>query len=237
MGLDPHSRSRLTHRTAARFTGETLFDRLARAVCRAECLPRKELYESWELARRVRRHFRGGRVIDLAAGHALLAHVLLLLDDTSPSAVAIDARAPASAPKLAAVLTEEWPRLAGRVSFLEASITEPLPISIAAGDLVVSAHACGALTDRVLELAVAGHARVAVLPCCQDAATSDSGGLSGWLDDALSIDVTRALRVSSQGYEIRTLEIPRAITEKNRVLLAAPRAGLISTISPISGAP
>ena len=33
-------------------------------------------------------------------------------------------------------------------------------------DIVVSSHACGALTDRVLEGAVAVRARVAVLPCC-----------------------------------------------------------------------
>ena len=53
--FDPGSRSRLTPRDLPRFEGATLFDRVARAVCRASCLPRKELYESWEVARRVRR--------------------------------------------------------------------------------------------------------------------------------------------------------------------------------------
>jgi hypothetical protein len=32
-------------------------------------------------------------------------------------------------------------------------------------DVVVSSHACGALTDRVLERAAAASARGAVLPC------------------------------------------------------------------------
>ena len=41
--------------------GGSLFDRLGRAVCEAGCLPRKELYEAWEVARRVRRWCRGGR--------------------------------------------------------------------------------------------------------------------------------------------------------------------------------
>ena len=36
-------------------------------------LAAQELYEGWEVARRVRRVFRGGRIIDLAAGHGLLA--------------------------------------------------------------------------------------------------------------------------------------------------------------------
>jgi len=77
------SKGRLTDRDLARFPGTSLFDRLARAVCHAGCLPRKELYEAWETARRVRRVFRGGRIVDLAAGHGLLAHVLLILDNSS----------------------------------------------------------------------------------------------------------------------------------------------------------
>src|SRR5438874_12138562 len=99
--FSPSSRGRLTPRDCARFPGDTLFDRLARAVCEASCLPRKELYESWEVARRTRRHFRGGRVVDLAAGHGLLAYVMLLLDDSSAHAVCVDVRIPASAAQLA----------------------------------------------------------------------------------------------------------------------------------------
>src|SRR5271154_2158460 len=98
-----------------RFAGATLFDRIARVVCEADCLPRKELYESWEVARRVRRRFRGGRVVDLACGHGLIAHLMLLLDDSSKSALAVDARLPESASKLARALTVAWPRLEGRV--------------------------------------------------------------------------------------------------------------------------
>jgi hypothetical protein len=85
------SRGRLTDRDLARFPGDTLLDRVGRAVCHAGCLPRKELYEAWETARRVRRLFRGGRVVDLAAGHGLLAQLMLILDDTSPCALAVDA--------------------------------------------------------------------------------------------------------------------------------------------------
>src|SRR4051812_21905257 len=80
------SKGRLTVHDLARFPGDSLFDRLARAVCDAGCLPRKELYEAWETARRIRRIFRGGRIVDLAAGHGLLAHVLMMLDDSSPEA-------------------------------------------------------------------------------------------------------------------------------------------------------
>ena len=76
------SRARLTPRALPLFQDDTLLHRVARVVCRADCLPRKELFESWEVARRVRRRFRGGRVVDLACGHGLLAYLLLLLDLT-----------------------------------------------------------------------------------------------------------------------------------------------------------
>ena len=81
------SSGRLTSRDVGRFPAETLFDRIGRAVCQAGCLPRKELFEAWETARRVRRLFRGGRIVDLGAGHGLLAQLMLILDDTSPSAL------------------------------------------------------------------------------------------------------------------------------------------------------
>ena len=69
-------------------------------MCHAGCLPRKELYEAWEMARRVRRVFRGGRIVDLAAGHGLLAHVLLILDNSSPQALSVDTTLPPSSLKL-----------------------------------------------------------------------------------------------------------------------------------------
>jgi len=113
--LDRSSRNRLTEKLIPLFSGDTLFEAIARSVCRAGCLPRKELYEAWEVARRVRRRFRGGRIVDLACGHGLLAMILLLLDDSSPEALAVDRRIPESAVTLAQSLTAAWPRITGRV--------------------------------------------------------------------------------------------------------------------------
>ncbi len=173
MTFDPSSRVRLKPTTAHHFAGPTLFDRIARVICSTSALPRKELYESWEVARRTRRRFRGGRIVDLACGHGLVAFIMLLLDDSS----------------------------------------------LTADDVVVSSHACGALTDAVLDLAVAANARVAVLPCCHDEDTCDAGALDGWVDIALAIDATRARNLALRGYTVHTQLIPEAITPKNRLLL------------------
>ncbi|MDP2321051.1 MAG: methyltransferase [Acidobacteriota bacterium] len=219
--FSPGSKQRLTDRDLDRFPGETLFERVARAVCHAGCLPRKELYEAWEVARRARRLFRGGRVVDLGAGHGLLGQILLLLDDTSPNVVAADTHLPPSCAKLHEALVQSWPRLAGRVAFQ----VQPLDaIELHQDDVVVSSHACGALTDVVLARAVAARARVAVLPCCHHVGGGNPSGLpdlSGWLDGPLAIDVMRAVRLEQQGYRVWTQTIPADVTPKNRLLLAA----------------
>lgn len=219
--FDRGSGNRLTTHDLARYPSDSLFDTLARAVCQAGCLPRKELYEAWEVARRVRRLFRGGRVLDLAGGHGLLAHALLVLDGASPEAVVVDTTVPASASKLHQALVGRWPRLAGRVSFVQGRMDDA---AVSPEDLVVSCHACGDLTDQVLARAVSGRARVAVLPCCHDAKTSDTGSLAGWLDSALAIDVVRVTRLEERGYRVWTQQIPADVTPKNRLLLAAPRS-------------
>jgi len=216
--FSPSSKVRLTERDLDRFPDDTLFHRLARAVCRAGCLPRKELYEAWEMARRVRRLFRGGRVVDLGGGHGLLAQAMLLLDDSSPSALVVDKTLPPSSTKLHAALVQAWPRLTGRVEFVARALED---VEILPTDVVVSSHACGDLTDRVLDRAAAARARVAVLPCCHNLSTCDAGELSGWVEDPIAIDVVRALRLKQQGYRIWTQTIPANITPKNRLLLGA----------------
>lgn len=220
MEFSRSSRGRLTDRDLGRFPGETLFDRLAREVCHAGCLPRKELFEVWETARRVRRLFRGGRIVDLGAGHGLLAHAMLLLDGSSCEAVVVDKTLPPSSARLHDVLAGAWPQLATRITFVPGDLEQ---VDLGPADVVVAIHACGHLTDVVLERASAARARVAVVPCCQDLDVSDDGDLAGWLDGPTAVDTVRALRLRQQGYRIWTQSIPAAITPKNRLLLGAPR--------------
>lgn len=216
MSFSPGSRNRLTERDLPRFPGESLFDKVARAVCRAGCLPRKELYEAWEVARRVRRKHRGGRVVDVACGHALAAHLMLLLDDSSPHAIAIDPDPPPSSARIAEVLVETWPRLADRVTIRTARLAE---VTLEPADVVISIHACGSLTDDVLAAAIAARARVAVLPCCHEHVSLP---LAGWLGDALALDVRRAHRLEAAGYAVATQTIDPAITPKHRLLIGTP---------------
>jgi hypothetical protein len=214
------SKSRLTPKQASEFSGGTLFEKIARTVCQAGVLPAKELYEAWEVARRVRRKYRGGRVVDLACGHGLLAHIMLLLDDSSPEAVAVDADFPQSTGAVSSAIIDAWPRLVGRIHFVETSIAD---FEIGPDDLVMSIHACGTLTDTVLDRAVNVGAKLAVLPCCHDTERSATGGLEGWIDGPLAVDVVRAARLEAAGYTVMTRTIPAEITPKNRLLMGHPK--------------
>ena len=210
------SKNRLTPRQQSFFSGNSLFDKIARAVCRAGTLPRKELYEAWEMAKRVRRRYRGGRIIDLACGHGLLAHIMLILDDSSKTAIAVDKKIPLNAGKLSNALITSWPRLKNRVIYKEVPVQE---ITILPDDIVLSAHACGSLTDLIIDKAIEQHARVAVLPCCHDLKESSTDGLEGWMDKTLAVDTVRVMRLRSKGYQIVAHKIPNDITPKNRLLM------------------
>ena len=210
------SKNRLTPRQQSFFSGHSLFDKIARAVCRAGTLPRKELYEAWEMAKRVRRRYRSGRIVDLACGHGLLAHIMLILDDSSKTAIAVDKKIPLNAGKLSNALIASWPRLKNRVIYNEMPFQE---ITILPDDIVVSAHACGSLTDLIIDKAIEQHARVAVLPCCHNLKESSTDGLEGWMDRTLAVDTVRAVRLRSKGYQIVTQKIPNDITPKNRLLM------------------
>jgi hypothetical protein len=219
MPFSPSSRGRLTDYDLDRFPSDTLFHRLARAVCHSGCLPRKELYEAWETARRVRRLLRGGRVVDLGGGHGLLAHAMLLLDDSSPDALVVDTALPPSRARLHEALVAAWPRLSGRITFVPARVDD---VPLTHDDVVVSIHACGDLSDVILDRAAAARARVAVLPCCHDLDVNDDANLGGWVDGPLAVDVVRALQLKQRGYRIWTQSIPADITPKNRLLIGAP---------------
>ena len=214
MPLKHSSRGRLTPYTRAAFSGNTLLDSLGRVLSDVGCLPRKELFEAWAVAKRVRRRFRGGSVVEMAAGH-----ILLLLDPGAREAVCVDKRRPANVGKLWSALAKAWPRLGEQTRYVESDLGA---VEIPPDALVVSIHACGRLTDRVIDRAVTAQARVAVLPCCHGLRDGDTGGLEGWMNGALAIDAVRAQRLRTAGYAIHTQTIPDTITPQNRLLLGAP---------------
>ncbi len=219
----PGSRNKLSPSHARHYPGDGLLDRLGRAICAVDCLPRKELHEAWEMATRVRAWLASGttgRVVDLCAGYGLLAQVLLLLDgDMRSTARAVDVRLPKNHGLVHGAVVAGFPDLAGRVTFEQARLED---VALGPGDVIVSAHACGQLSDAVLGRAAAVGARVALLPCCH--LTRRRPELVALPDPAARIDEERATWLVERGYDVVVDTIPADVSAKNRLLLGRPRA-------------
>ncbi len=161
----------------------------------------------------------GGPLVELAAGHGLLSIIMMILDNSIESATCFDIEQPRSHNRVLTAMENHWPRIKDRLHYIEAPMEQA---RVSPGSLLVSIHACGSLTDQVLNLAVDSGARVAVLPCCHDLKTCDTGSLAGWMDGPLAIDATRVARLTQAGYKVTTTVIPSDITPKNRLLTGWP---------------
>ncbi len=220
--MDIGSKNRLTPQSAALFAGHSLFDEIARTVCAAGVLPRKELYESWQFAKRVTRHVSGDRLVDLCAGHGLVAPILLLLDKRLQHALSLERAPPKSAAKIRKVMCTRWPALEKTWTLQSVDLNA---IELRTTDLVTAVHACGGLTDQVLANAMKAHAAVAVMPCCHE--VEGVAFLRNWLPGPLAIDTLRAARLAAAGYRVFTHHIDAEVTPQNRVLLAHEAAGAV----------
>ena len=194
----------------------------------------------------VDRAFPGAPVVaDLAAGHGLTAWVLVLLAaqrSVARTAVAVDVRRPASAGAVADAVRARWPALRDAVHYVEGSIDD---VVAERDSVIVGVHACGALTDRVLGVALRSGAAAAVLPCCHSLRKQAASSLpalaellpaearAGLGAEALhskavargardAIDAWRAAAMRRAGYQVDESSIDGGITPFNRLLLCAP---------------
>jgi len=92
--------------------------------------------------------------------------------------------------------------------------------------IVISTHACGSLTDVVLEYAAdVGAASIAVMPCCYTG-TADGApyGVRRMLGVGMAADLRRAFELQGRGdYHVDFAAVPRAITPMNRIIVAERR--------------
>lgn len=237
-----HSRRKLQPGDARHFVGlePRLFAELATVTCSTGVLPQKELHECWQMAEQVHREFPNiMRIADIAAGHGLLAWILVLLARTSEppvprTAVAIDIKKPKSADILSAAITARWPDLINAVHYVESSVEAVTADERDDKTLFVATHACGNLSDLALLTAIASNNPVAIMPCChslrKQADTLASLATAAGLDTATislqespaSIDHFRISALSALGYTVREGAIDVRISARNRIIMSHP---------------
>jgi hypothetical protein len=218
------SKNRMTPRTVHQFAGASLEQRFARAVCAASVLPRKEWFEASAMLRRIQRKADTllgegtTRIVDVGAGHGLLGMLLALVDKREREVLLVEPHPPPSRAKLLDAVRGEFPWVGARVKETHTALDSEV---LRKGDLVVSAHGCGGLTDAIIAAAMAVRAHVVVLPCCHPRKNAAAQVLAGFVDPALALDSARALRLHDAGYQVWTASIDPTITPKNRLILAA----------------
>ena len=220
---------------------DTLFYRFARVVCRADKIPRKELFEAWGMALQVHENFPSiRRFADLACGHGLVSWALLALyhygsprcsneEKIKVSAVCIDINMPLAAERLHHLMLEEFPELDGFWHYVEGTICGMIP---APQTLLVGVHACKNLSDIIISNAIYGNSSLALVPCChakgcltepQQAFFDEQG--PGFMNLAAYLDGLRIQTLEMAGFQVTEARIHEAITPKNRLIVARPPEG------------
>ena len=241
--MPPVVASRLRAADVRHFTGNDAYNRVARATCRADAaIARKELPECWAMAERVHDDFWRSasepprRVVDVAAGHGLLGWFLLALcceanTKSLPVVYAVDERMPASACKLRDAFGAAFPRLRAQHRYI---VGDARDVEATSDTLVAGLHACGGLSDIVIDVALEGSSALALVPCCHSTKIPhdvDAAANVG-LDEA--IDAARARRLAAAGWAVeRGTLCSRDITPKNGLILGRPPPVSIGEARPL----
>ena len=196
--------------------------KLARAVCDADCLRTKEFFEATETFARVRKRVRRPVVADLCCGHGLTGMLFAVFEPQIDRVELVDRSLPPYHEPLLEAVASVAPWVRDKVRFRPASIGAARGF-LPGGVGVVAVHACGARTDRVLDLAMEKRGPVAVVPCCYSKmAFQGSPGIRSGLGLATATDAERTLRLERAGYSVRWTRLPDGITKMPRILMATP---------------
>jgi len=206
------------------FPGDTLPERLVRALAEERALPVKEMVEAFEFFAVVRRYLgRAPALVDLCAGHGLAGLLFAVFERRVDDVVLWDRRRPPSFEPVRRACARVAPWIEDKVRYVEDDL-DRAATSLSTGTAAISVHACGRLTDRCLAIGARLGGPVAAMPCCRDHTLNPAPeGLRQALGEDVAYDVERTYALERAGHRVRWREIPEAVTPMNRVLIAVPR--------------
>ena len=200
------------------FGSDKLQDKFLRAIATARLLPIKEVLESFEFFARIRKSTRAKTVADLCCGHGLLGILFAMFEREVQQVILIDQNEPESRQKLLAVAETVAPWVADKIDNRAEKISVEDPW-IEPGMAIVSAHACGVLSDLCIDVAIKSGGPIAILPCCYPRSACEAPlSLQTQFGLETAFDIDRTYRLEAAGYRIRWGTIPSEITPMNRIV-------------------
>ncbi len=129
-------------------------------------------------------------------------------------------------------MLQRWPELQGSLDYVEGDLEH---VRADPSVLLTSVHACGPLTDAVLERAMDGGAPVAVMPCCHSLRKQPVPRVPGLTAELLAerasaigavpaIDGARIEALQAAGYAVVEEAVDPTVTPYNKLILAQPGA-------------
>lgn len=206
--------------TKTYFDSDSLQDKFVCAIAEERLLPIKEVLESFEFFGRIRKSVRREVVADLCCGHGLLGILFAMFERDVNRVILIDQNEPLSRQKLIAIAVQVAPWVAEKLDNRAQKISlsdEWIKPDVA----VVSAHACGVLSDLCIDIAIKSRGPIAILPCCYPRSACKAPlSLQTQFGIETAFDIDRTYRLEAAGYQVRWGTIPKEITPMNRILYA-----------------
>jgi hypothetical protein len=208
------------------FPSDTPADVIARALGETRATSIKELVESFEFFHQTRKHLRARHIIDLCCGHGLTGMLYGVLDRKVESVTLVDQTKPLCVDIILDSLAAAAPWVKEKVRHLALPEKEWSTIEANSDTSLIGVHACGPLTDRCLDFAIARGLPVAVMPCCYPHESCPApSSVRQALGAEQAYDVHRTYHLEQAGYRVKWRYIPGAITPMNRILIGKTQTG------------
>lgn len=226
--------------TDKHFNSDTLQDKFLREIALARLLPIKEIFETFEFFARIRKSTKSRVVADLCCGHGLLGILFAMFERKVEKVLLVDRSESQSRLQLVEIANSVAPWVAEKLTMQVASIDSNGDWSKPnSGVAIVSAHACGELSDICIAIAIKNRGPLAILPCCYPRSGCRAPlAIQTQFGLETAFDIDRTFVLEAAGFQVRWGEIPPQITPMNRVIYAHPKnaptaAGIHDAAQPI----
>ena len=194
IGALASSRSSIKPHIAERhFNSDSLPDRFVHELAKQHALPTKEILESFEF------FVRAPQMADLCCGHGLTGILFALFERSVERVLLIDRTQPPSHAKALDAAIRVGPGVADKVRY-QTTRMKDVGEHLEAQTSVIGIHACGTLTDRCIDTALATGGQVALMPCWYpDRGCEAPAALQRALGTRLAFDIDRNLPSAKRG--------------------------------------